>query len=326
MKSELKNSNLKSYIKQNIREFGIVIAFFFVVITLVLISPRAFANPRNLVGIIRQATINGILACGMMFVILSNGIDLSVGSIVALSGVMATHFAHPNTYPVIVPIIIAIIVGLCVGLINGVGVAYGNMPPFIITLATMTAVRGVSLIVSGGSPVFNVSDSFKNIASGTVFGTIIPVLAIYFLLIFIISGFVLTKTIFGRHVYAIGGNEIAAKVSGINVRSMRLFVYAISGSLAGFAGLLLASRTYQGSPTAGQSYELDAIAAVIIGGISMSGGAGKWYGTLIGSLLLAVLANGLDILNVSSHYQMIIKGGIIAVAVLIDIKSKRTDN
>ena len=149
------------------------------------------------------------------------------------------------------------------------------------------------------------------------------VLVVYFICVLCLSGFILTKTVFGRRIYAIGGNESAAAVSGINVKRMRLIIYSISGALAGFAGLLLASRTYQGSPTAGQSYELDAIAAVIIGGISMSGGSGKWYGTLIGALLLAVLANGLDILNVSSNYQMIIKGCIITLAVLVDINSKK---
>lgn len=311
------------YFTRNIREFGIIVAFIIILVSLMIISPSAFASPRNLVGIVRQAAINGILACGMMFVIISNGIDLSVGSTVALSGVIAAHFAHPDSYPLIVPIVLALLIGSFVGVINGVGVAYGNIPPFIITLATMTAVRGVALIVSGGSPVFGLSDAFKGIASGAIGNTILPVLAVYFLFVLLLSGFILTKTVFGRRIYAIGGNESAAAVSGINVKRMRVVIYAISGTLAGFAGFLLASRTYQGSPTAGQSYELDAIAAVIIGGISMSGGSGKWYGTLIGALLLAVLANGLDILNVSSNYQMIIKGCIITLVVLVDINSKK---
>ncbi len=306
----------------NVREFGILIAFVAVVAVLMIISPDAFAQPKNLIGIVKQASINGILACGMMFVILSDGIDLSVGSTVALAGVMAAHFAHPDTYPVIIPILVGILVGMAVGILNGVGVAYGGVPPFIITLATMTAIRGVALIASGGSPVYDLSDTFNGIASGFIPGTIIPILAVYFLVIILISGFILTKTIYGRRIYALGGNETAAKVSGISVKKLRLSVYAISGVLAGFAGVLLASRTISGSPTAGQGYELDAIAAVIIGGISMSGGAGKWFGTLIGALLLAVLANGLDILNVSSNYQMVIKGAIIAIAVLVDIRGK----
>lgn len=317
------NRKWSSGLTRNMREFGIIIAFIIILVALMIISPSAFASPRNLVGIVRQAAINGILACGMMFVIISNGIDLSVGSTVALAGVMAAHFAHPDSYPLIVPVVLAVVIGTAVGMINGLGVAYGNIPPFIITLATMTAVRGTALIASGGSPVYGLSDSFKNISSGTIGNTIIPVLAVYFICVLCLSGFILTKTVFGRRIYAIGGNESAAAVSGINVKRMRLIIYSISGALAGFAGLLLASRTYQGSPTAGQSYELDAIAAVIIGGISMSGGSGKWYGTLIGALLLAVLANGLDILNVSSNYQMIIKGCIITLAVLVDINSKK---
>ena len=315
---------INTNIKGHVREFGILIAFVAIVIVLMIISPE-FGQTKNLLGVVRQASINGILACGMMFVILSDGIDLSVGSIVALSGVMAAHFAHPDTYPVIVPIVIAILAGLAVGLINGVGVAYGGMPPFIITLATMQAVRGLALIASGGSPVYDVSDSFKWIASGPK-GFPVPILALYFLVIILICGFVLTKTVFGRRIYAIGGNDVAARVSGISVKRMRLAVYSISGALAGLAGVLLASRTYQGSPTAGQSYELDAIAAVVIGGISMSGGSGRWYGTLIGALMLAVISNGLDILGVSSNYQMIIKGAIIAIAVLVDIRSKKKND
>lgn len=317
------NKKWSAGLTRNMREFGIIIAFIIILVALMIISPSAFASPRNLVGIVRQAAINGIFACGMMFVIISNGIDLSVGSTVALAGVMAAHFAHPDSYPLVVPVVLAVVIGTAVGMINGLGVAYGNIPPFIITLATMTAVRGTALIASGGSPVYGLSDSFKNISSGTIGNTIIPVLAVYFICVLCLSGFILTKTVFGRRIYAIGGNESAAAVSGINVKRMRLIIYSISGALAGFAGLLLASRTYQGSPTAGQSYELDAIAAVIIGGISMSGGSGKWYGTLIGALLLAVLANGLDILNVSSNYQMIIKGCIITLAVLVDINSKK---
>lgn len=304
----------------NVRELGILFAFILIIIFLMILSPAAFARPSNLINIVKQASINGILACGMMYVIISGGIDLSVGSTAALAGVMAAHFAHPGEYPLIVPFIMALAVGAVVGLINGAGVAYGDIPPFIITLGTMTAVRGVSLIASGGAPVFGVSKSFEYVASGFLFG--IPLLAVYFAGVVAISAFMLTKTVFGRRVYTIGGNEIAARVSGIDVRHIKLKVYALSGLLAGFAGMLLASRTVSGSPTAGSGYELDAIAAVIIGGVSMAGGAGKWYGTVIGSLMIAVIGNGLDILGVSSHYQLVIKGAIIVFAVLIDIKSK----
>lgn len=303
------------------KEFGILFVFIGVLAILMILSPNAFARPANLINIVKQASINGILAMGMMFVIISGGIDLSVGSIVALTGVVASSFAHPDTYPLIVPIILALSVGLLVGLINGIGVAYGELPPFIVTLGMMTIVRGAALIVSGGSPVFGVTDAFETIAGGFV-GEVIPYLVVYFAIVIAICAFILIKTVFGRRVYAVGGNEKSASVSGINVKKIKIMVYMISGLLAGFAGLLLASRTVSGSPTAGQSYELDAIAAVIIGGVSMSGGSGKWYGTVIGALLIAVIGNGLDILNVSSHYQLVIKGSIIIFAVLMDVKGK----
>lgn len=319
-KGILKESRLRG----NIRELGILLAFIAIVAFLMILSPSAFARPSNLINIVKQASINGILACGMMYVIISGGIDLSVGSTVALAGVMAAHFSHPDTYPLIVPFAVALAVGAAVGLVNGAGVAYGDIPPFIITLGTMTAVRGVSLIASGGAPVFGVSKGFEYVASGFLLG--IPLLAVYFAAIVAVFAFILTKTVFGRRVYTIGGNEMAAKVSGIDVRRVKLLVYTLSGVLAGFAGLLLASRTVSGSPTAGSGYELDAIAAVIIGGVSMAGGAGKWYGTVIGALMIAVIGNGLDILGVSSHYQLVIKGAIIVLAVLIDIKSKNRQN
>lgn len=241
-------SSRKARLRGHIRELGILIAFLAIVLFLVILSPDAFARPSNLLNIVKQASINGILACRMMFVIISGGIDLSVGSTVALAGVMAAHFSHPGGYPLIVPIVIALGVGALVGYINGIGVAYGEIPPFIITLGTMTAVRGVSLIASGGAPVFNVSKPFEYVASGFLWG--VPLLAIYFAGIVALAAIILTKTVFGRRVYSVGGNEIAAKVSGINVRKIKILVYVIAGTLAGFAGMLLASRTVSGSPTA----------------------------------------------------------------------------
>jgi ribose/xylose/arabinose/galactoside ABC-type transport system permease subunit len=311
----------KSVQSSAVRELGIFIAFIVILVILTILSPNAFARPANLINILKQASINGILATGMMYVIISGGIDLSVGSTVALAGVIAATFAHPGEFPLIVPVILSLLVGGAVGLVNGFGVAYGNIPPFIVTLGTMTIVRGVALIAANGQPVFNVTKAFENI-SGGFFLNVIPHLVVFFVIITVIFAFILTRTVFGRRVYAIGGNETAAKVSGINVKQIKVAVYTLTGVLAGLAGLLLASRIISGNPTAGQAYELDAIAAVIIGGVSMSGGAGKWYGTVIGALLIAVIGNGLDILNVSSHLQLIIKGSIIVIAVLLDMKGK----
>jgi ribose/xylose/arabinose/galactoside ABC-type transport system permease subunit len=311
----------KSIESSAVRELGIFIAFIVILVILTILSPNAFARPANLINILKQASINGILATGMMYVIISGGIDLSVGSTVALAGVIAATFAHPGEFPLIVPVILSLLVGGAVGLVNGFGVAYGNIPPFIVTLGTMTIVRGVALIAANGQPVFNVTKAFENI-SGGFFLNVIPHLVVFFVIITAIFAFILTRTVFGRRVYAIGGNETAAKVSGISVKQIKVAVYTLTGVLAGLAGLLLASRIISGNPTAGQAYELDAIAAVIIGGVSMSGGAGKWYGTVIGALLIAVIGNGLDILNVSSHLQLIIKGSIIVIAVLLDMKGK----
>lgn len=305
----------------SLRELGIFAAFLLLLVILSILSPDAFARPTNMINILKQASINGILAVGMMYVIISGGIDLSVGSTVALAGVIAASFAHPGEYPLIVPIILAALVGALVGVLNGVGVAYGKLPPFIVTLGTMTIVRGVALIAANGQPVFNVTKSFEALAGGFVFN-FVPHLVVFFVIITIIFAFILTRTLFGRWVYAIGGNETAARVSGINVNRIKVAVYTLAGFLAGISGLLLASRLISGNPTSGQAYELDAIAAVVIGGVSMSGGAGKWFGTVIGALIISVIGNGLDILNVSSHFQLIIKGLIIIVAVLLDLKGK----
>ena len=273
--------------KINFKNYGIFVVFIVLVIILMILSPNAFAKPRNLINVVKQASINGVLACGMMFVIIAGGIDLSAGSVVALSGVVAAYLAQMQGLPIFVPILGALGTGALIGLVNGFGAAYAELPPFIIAY-------------------------------------VIPILVLYFLLIAVFSGFILNKTVFGRHVYAIGGNSITAKVSGINVKSMLLRVYIICGVFSGIAGLLIASRTMQGSPTVGVGYEMDAIAAVVIGGVSMSGGSGKWYGTIIGALLLALISNGLDILGVSSNFQQIIKGIIIAVAVYLDLRGKKT--
>lgn len=321
IKESLEKNNGGYFNLHSLRELGIFIVFLVILAVLMILSPNAFARPTNLINILKQASINGILAAGMTFVILSGGIDLSVGSTVALTGVIAASFAHPGEYPLFVPIILAAGAGSFIGFLNGLGVAYGNIPSFIVTLGSMTIVRGLALIASRGQPVFNLSKSFEHIAGGFIF-EYIPHLVVFFVCVAGIAGFILTKTVFGRHVYAVGGNETAAKVSGVNVGYIKVAVYTIAGFLAGIAGLLLASRIVSGNPTAGAGYELDAIAAVIIGGVSMSGGAGKWYGTVIGALIIAVIGNGLDILGVSSYFQLIIKGSIIIVAVLLDMKGK----
>ncbi len=316
--------------KSILRDFGLFLIFLALVAILAVVSGGAFVRTGNLVSILKQTAVNGILAMGMTFVIISGGIDLSVGSTVGLTGVVTCMLAHPavageidgpGQFPLILAVLAPLVVGALIGAFNGIGIAYGNIPPFIVTLGTMTIVRGLALIVSGGSPVFDVTANFERIASLKL-GEI-PILAVYLAIIVAICAFILQKTVFGRRVYAMGGNQVAAEVSGIRVNRLRVMVYAIAGLLAGFCGLLVASRTITGAPTAGQSYEMDAIAAVVIGGVSMSGGTGKWHGVVIGSLILAVIANGLDIMRVDSNWQPVIKGIIIILAVWIDIRSKR---
>ena len=274
-------------------------------------------------NILKQASINGILAFGMMFVIISGGFDMSVGSTVAFSGILAAMLGQGNN-PLVLALGAALLAGLGVGLINGVGVAVGELPPFIMTLGTMTAVRGLALLASNGKPVIGMSEPYKAIAAGSIAG--IPMLAIFLIIVIIICSFVLAKTVYGRRVYACGGNLQAAKVAGINTTAIRISTFAIAGFLAGLCGFLMTSRVTIGQPTAAESYEMDAITACVVGGVSMTGGVGKPWGVVVGTLLITVIANGLDILGVSSHWQKIVKGLIIVLAVLIDVKGKSKKN
>ncbi|QKD79213.1 ABC transporter permease [Actinomyces marmotae] len=306
----------------SLRDAGIAAVFLALVVVLWGASPdHSFLGLNNILLILVQTTINGILAMGMMYVIISGEIDLSVGSTIALSGVVAAMLAHPGDYPLVVPIVAGLAVGAVVGLLNGIGVAYGAIPSFIVTLGMMTAVRGLALLVSGGSPIYGVSSGFEAIASARI-GRF-PIMAIYFIVIAALAAFVLNRTVFGRRVYAVGGNPVAAEVSGVSVKRSKISVFVIAGILAGFCGVLLASRTITGSPTAGESYELDAIAAVVIGGVSMTGGRGRAAGVVIGALMIAVIANGLDILGIDSNFQKVVKGLIIVFAVLLDVKARR---
>ena len=302
--------------KALLSEYFIFVIFIALVIILTCLKP-SFIQPSNLVNILKQASINGILSFGMMFVIIAGGFDMSVGSTVAFAGIVAALLGQ-GQFPLIVPLVVAMLAGLAVGIVNGVGVAVGDLPPFIMTLGTMTAVRGLALLTSDGKPVTGISESYKAVAATSVAG--IPMLAIFLVIVILICSFVLAKTVYGRRVYACGGNLQAARVSGINS------TFAIAGLLAGLSGFLMTSRVTIGQPTAAESYEMDAITACVVGGVSMSGGVGKPWGVVVGCLLITVITNGLDILGVSSHWQKIVKGVIIVLAVLIDVKGKRKKN
>ena len=271
-----------------------------------------FIDPSNLRNLLRQVSINALIAFGMTFVILTGGIDLSVGSILALtSAVMANAIANGMSPEV--SMVLAAVLGIGLGLVNGVIIAYGRLVPFIATLATMT-------IYTDGNPIsgFETDSFFHALGQGYLLG--IPVPAIVMLITFAILYLVLGKTPLGRHTYAVGGNEKVSFISGIKINKVKIFAYALSGLLCAVAGAILTSRLNSAQPTAGTGYELDAIAAVALGGTSMSGGKGSVSGTLVGALIIATLNNGLNILNVSSFYQQVVKGIVILLAVLMDRK------
>jgi inositol transport system permease protein len=298
-----------------LRQYGIFLAFMLICSFLSYASSQ-FLTVSNWTIIITQVSINALLAFGVTFVIITGGIDLSVGSIVAVAGVVAALLASQPNMPLIVPILGGLLAGLVFGLLNGLIITKSKIAPFIVTLGIMTMGRGLALILSEGRPISDLSDSFNFIGGGNVFGIPFPIIVL--VIVFIISYLLLKNTVFGRYVYAIGGNEQAAWASGINVNKIKMSVYALCGTLAGLAGILLTSRITTGQPNAGAGFELDAIAAAIIGGTSTSGGTGTIAGTLVGALLIGVINNGLDLLNVSSYYQQVIMGVIIIGAVLLD--------
>lgn len=298
-------------------KYGIFIALLVICILLSIATPYFFTT-QNILIILRQVSINGILAIGVTFVIITGGIDLSLGSVLALTGVVAAGFAHPGTYPLVVPVILGIFTGVVIGAINGLTITLGRVAPFIVTLGMMTIARGLALVWSNGRPVTNLSPAFNFIGGGDLLHIPVPVLL--FVLVIVVSAVILKYTRTGRYIYAVGGNENAARASGIRIKRVKLFAYIFCGALAGLAGIILAARITTGQPNAGIAYELDAIAAVVIGGTSLMGGRGSIAGTVIGVLIIGVINNGLDLLNVTSYYQQIIKGVIIISAVLLDRK------
>jgi inositol transport system permease protein len=296
-------------------QVGLIAAMVVIFTTLSFAHP-GFLTVANLVNLLRQISINGILAVGVTYVLLTGGVDLSLGSLVALTGVVAACFAHPHEYPLIVPALMAMGSGACCGILNGIVITRGRVAPFIVTLGMMTAARGLALVISGGKPVSNLSREFTSFGSGDLFG--IPAPAIVFAVVALLSHVFLKNIQLGRYIYAVGGNENAARASGIQVDRVKIFAYTVCSALAGLAGVVLASRITTGQPNAGIGYELDAIAAVVIGGTSLNGGAGGVGGTILGALLMGVINNGLDLLNVSSYYQQIVKGLIIVGSVWVD--------
>ncbi|MFG2356025.1 substrate-binding domain-containing protein [Streptomyces sp. NPDC048521] len=314
LKSTTGASGARGGLRRLLLDNGALTALIVLVIALSALSGD-FLTADNLLNIGVQAAVTAILAFGVTFVIVSAGIDLSVGSVAALSATVLAWSATNHGVPVFLAVVLAVATGIVAGLVNGFLIAYGKLPPFIATLAMLSVARGLSLVISGGVPI-PFPDSVSHL--GDTLGDWLPVPVLVMVLMGLIAAFVLGRTYIGRSMYAIGGNEEAARLSGLRVKKQKLAIYALSGVFAAVAGIVLASRLSSAQPQAADGYELDAIAAVVIGGASLAGGTGKASGTLIGALILAVLRNGLNLLNVSAFWQQVVIGVVIALAVLLD--------
>ena len=296
------------------RSYGIVIAFVIICVLMSILSP-VFFTVTNILNVVRQSSIFGVMAIGMTFVILTGGIDLSVGSILAVAGAIAagTLKGGAGILPVV---LLALVIGIGCGLANGLLITLGRIAPFVVTLGMMSIARSLTLIYTKGYPISGFKGPFRFIGGGDIISIPFPI--IVFLLTVVVAWLILTQTRLGRYTYAIGGNEETVKLSGINADFYKTIVYVISGITAAISALILTSRLNSAEPVAGQGYELDVIAAVVIGGTSLAGGRGSVWGTLIGALLIGVINNGMNLLGISPYFQLLVKGLIIIGAVLLD--------
>lgn len=305
--------------KINLSKYAIIIVFVIVCVLLSIVKPQ-FLTVDNILNVLRQISITGFIAIGMLMVIITGGIDLSVGVMVGLCAAIGCDFCHPGQ-PWFIGILVGLGIGALFGLISGLLIACLDLPPFIATLATKLSINGLALLYTDGHPTTNLDEGFLKIGGGSFLGLPIPV---WILIVCLVIGFILLNhTIFGRYLYAIGGNEKSAKLSGVPVRKVKVFVYMISGIFAGLSGMILSSRVAAGSPVAGLNYEMDAITIVVVGGCSLAGGSGTIPGAISGMLLIGVVTNGMNLLNISSYWQLIVKGIIILLAVIMDIQTKK---
>lgn len=316
--------------KELLKKSQSLIALFALCLVISLLSDK-FLTSNNLWNVLRQISVNVCISVGMTLVVLMAGIDLSVGSVLAFSsavcaGLLKNGISIPSLdlfigFTVLGGILVSLLIGLLMGLFNGWAITKFSLPPFVATLAMLTIARGATMLYTQGIPISNLGSSFEFIGSGWFLGIPVPVWVS--LVVVLVVVFITNKTAFGRYIYAIGGNEKAAFLSGININNIKLAVYGIAGMMAGVGGVLVTSRLNSAQPNAGASYELDSIAAVVIGGTSLSGGLGTVTGTVIGATIIGVLNNGLVLLNVSPFWQQVVKGLVILLAVIIDKKSKK---
>ncbi len=309
---EVRISNDKLSLSRLYDRFGVLVVFVLLFAVSCMLSDR-FLQTSNLFNILRQISMFGILSVGMTFVIVSGGIDLSVGSIIALVCVITANMV--NDHGIIPAILVALLVGALVGLINGVGIAYGKLQPFIMTLGTMYMASGAASIYTNGTPI-SIKGNFSKIGNSMLFNTI-PLPAIYFIVILIAAYLVMRNTRFGRHVYSIGSNKEATRLAGVDVKKVTLSVYILSGVLAAVTGIIFAAQMASGSPVAGEGYEMNAITAAVVGGTSMSGGKGNLLGTFLGAVIMGILSNIMNLCGVSSYWQTVLTGLILVVAILV---------
>jgi len=319
---DLRNRNNILSVKQFFEKFATMFGLIAVILIFTILKPR-FIGVDNVFNLLRQASINGLLALGMTFVVLTGGIDLSVGSILGAAGIFTALIAANPHIPWEVSIIVGLVIGFILGSVNGIVVSVLKVPAFVATLGMLSVARGITYLATDAQPVPGLSESFQVIGGGDV--GIVPIPLIILVVAYAICYFLLYRCKYGRYVFAIGGNEKAARISGVKVRTVRWSVYMIAGVLSALAGIVLTSRVSSGLAAAGTGYEVDAIAAVVIGGTSLAGGKGRLWGTVVGVLIIAALNNGLDMLAVSSYWQLIIKGTIIVAAVVMDSMSNRKD-
>jgi ribose/xylose/arabinose/galactoside ABC-type transport system permease subunit len=312
-----RSSNIASFARIW-RRVGVFAALIVLVIAASLLSDRFLTLP-NLLNILRQVAIVGILAIGMTFVILTKGIDLSVGSLLGISVVLYAGLLENHGMAVAIPVGLA--AAMLAGLVNGMGVAWAGIPPFIMTLGMLSFVRGLAFIYTGGTPIPILNENFYDLGNGYIAG--IPIPSLILIAVLAISAVILSLTAFGRSIYGIGSNEEAARLSGVPVNLYKIVVYVISGLVSGLAGLVYASQLSIGTPIAGQGYELDAIAAVVVGGTSLFGGKGTVGGTFIGTLIIGVLANILNLTGVDPYVQQLFKGALIVIAVYVMSRNNR---
>ena len=308
-----KNSALTSMVRGNI---GIIFVLLVLCVILSIVSP-VFLTTENLITVLRQVSNNVFLALGMTLVMILGGIDLSVGAIVAVSGTLTVGFMVNNGIPMPVAILLGILIGTLLGFFNGVIITQFKLPAFIVTLATMNIAQGIAYIYRGGRAARITNDAYTQLGTGKLFG-FLPLPVLYMAILTVIFIVLLNKTKFGTNIFAIGGNREAARLSGVRIKKVEIAVYTLAGLLSALAGIVLSARMYSGQPSVGQGYEMDAIAACVLGGVSMAGGRGRISGTIFGVMIIGVVSNGLNLMGVSSFWQLLVKGLIILIAVLID--------